>query len=336
MRGSAKYQVTQLFKQIDARGASKHTARDAFTKIVKELGISATAQNFAERSGVYSHNTADMYRIYWRECLNFAKENYGVKDIEKIDSKIITSYMRDKIRETTNLNTIDKIGAAITKMGVALDRLHNFDINTRDRLDELARVKSGEQLFNYQSDNMATSDKFRAAIDLAKVTAPPELHTPHQSRNYQDYRNVIEHLESDTHKTACRLIQELGMRAHELSLIKEGQLKDDNTLRYISKGGQYNERGISQELADKLRGYFERNGGAFEVDKKAFRADIKQACAATGEDYNGIHGFRWSVAQEMMANCLIEGHDYKESLALVSEFLTHHRVDITKHYLQRG
>ncbi|MDR2104665.1 MAG: hypothetical protein LBP51_02810 [Deferribacteraceae bacterium] len=303
----------------------------AFYALAKELGIKCSPENFADRAGVYSHNTADMYRIYWRECFNFCKENYRVKDIEKINSVMVMRYMRSKIEETKNLNTIAKIGSAITKMGVALDRLHGFDMNSRDRLEELAKVKSGEELFNFHSEHTGMADRFRAAIDISKVTAVG-LSRPHQARAYKNYRNVAAHLESEKHKTACQLIKELGMRAHELSLIKEGQLRDDNVLRYISKGGQLNERRISKNLANKLRGYFKAEG-KFEVDKRAFRKDIKRACEATGEEYNGIHGFRWSVAQEMMANCILEGHDYKESLALVSEFLTHHRVDITEHYL---
>jgi integrase len=218
-------------------------------------------------------------------------------------------------------------------MGVALDKYHGFDPNSEMRIKELGLIKEGKIEFNPESKNLGAVDVFRRAIEQVKGDEKEFLYRPVQARAYKDYKNVAEHLKVERHHTAVKLIEELGMRAHELSLIKPGQLKDDNTLRYISKGSQLNHRPISQELADTLRGYFEREG-KFEVNKRAFRADIKQACEAVGERYNSIHGFRWSVAQHLMADCLCEGCTYEEGLAKVSEFLTHHRLFITEHYLR--
>jgi integrase len=242
-------------------------------------------------------------------------------------------YMREKVEDSHNRNTIDKIASAMIKMGVALDKYHGFNLNSEERIKELELIKTGKIEFNPESKNLGVVDLFRKAIDTVKADEKETLHRPEQARAYKDYRNVADHLLLDKHHTAVRLIEELGLRAHELSLIKPGQLKDDNTLRYISKGSQLNQRPISHELANTLREYF-KSEGKFEVNKREFREDIKQACVATGEKYNSIHGFRWSVAQHLMTRSLREGNTYEESLAIVSEFLTHHRLFITKHYLR--
>jgi integrase len=333
MRGSIIYQVNELFNQVKEFGKSKHQAKIEFREKAKEIGINGALKNYTERYGVFSMRTADTYRVTWRECLQYAKDNFKVKDIEKVNGEIIRAFILDKLEETKNRNTIDKISSALIKMGVALDRLHSFNMDSEARLQELESVKTGKAEFNPASENLGAVDHFRKAINEVK-SEEKGLYRPEQARAYKNYMNVAEHLQSEKHQVAVKLIEELGMRAHELSLIKPGQLTDNKTLRYISKGGQLNNREISPELAGKLRGYFEKEG-KFEVNKRDFRADIKQACAETGEKYNAIHGFRWSVAQDLMYDSICEGKTYAESLGIVSEFLTHHRLFITKHYLQK-
>jgi integrase len=316
---------------VDSRNESKNDAKREFASDAKELGISNTFRNFAERVGVYSNNTADAYRGYWRECLIFAKENFSVKKIEKITAPMVGAYIEQKISETTNKNTISKIGAAMMKMGGALDRVYSKDPNNLERLSDLDKIKAGE-LTEVRPEHATYCDKFRQAIQAAQENKGIEK--PDQRRAYNDYKAVLANLKGESHKVAGELIQALGMRAHEVSLIKPTQLDDNNKLRYISKGGQLNVREIPMELADKLRGYFKEHG-EFRVDKHEFRADLKRASEATGQKYNGIHGLRWSVAQEMMQKLLNEGSLYNDALATVSEFLTHHRIDITEYYLRR-
>ncbi len=96
MRGSTLYQVNTLFEQIKAFGESKYAAKQEFSKEAKSSGIIYNSQNLAERTGVYSYKTADSYRAEWRQCLQFVKANFGVKDIEKITGAHIKAYLTDK------------------------------------------------------------------------------------------------------------------------------------------------------------------------------------------------------------------------------------------------
>jgi integrase len=309
----------------------KYEARQEFYADAKDLGIKATFVNFAERSGVYSYNTADTYRVYWKECFQYAKENFAIKSIEQMNGEIIGKYMEQKISETTNLNTIDKISSAMLKMGVALDRVYKNDMNNLERLKDLEKI-SKKELTQVRPEYATHTDKIRHAIETAKEGK--ELVRPEQARAYDDHKTLIANLREDNHRVAGQLIQELGMRAHELSLIKPSQLDDNNKLKYISKGGQLNVRAVSPELADRLREYFDKSGEV-RVNKADFRDDIRLACLATGQSYNGIHGLRWSVAQELMGKCLSEGKTYEEARGIVSNFLTHHRTYITEHYLKK-
>ena len=124
------------------------------------------------------------------------------------------------------------------------------------------------------------------------------------------------------------------MRATEASLITPNQLNEHNQIYYQSKGGQYNIRTISPELADKLRGYFEKDG-EFRVNQNDYRNDLKQAAFVSGQEYHGIHGLRWNFAQENYDDFRSQGLTREEACKEVSELMSHHRWDITRHYLKR-
>jgi integrase len=306
MRGNTLYQVNRLFEQIKAFGESKYAAKQEFSREAKSGNIIYNAQNLAERTGVYSYKTADSYRAEWRQCLQFAKEHFGVKDIEKVTGEHIKAYLVDKINRTGgNKNTIAHSSSALVKMAVALDKLHNSNSHVKE---------------------------FRQGI--AEAQAGRTLERPEQARAYQDPQALQAHLILEAHRVAAELTADIGMRATELSLITPNQLNEHNQIYYQSKGGQYNIRTLSGELADKLREYFAKDG-KFRVNQNDYRLDIKQAALATGQEYQGIHGLRWNFAQVNYDDFKEQGLTHTEACKEVSELMGHHRPDITEHYLRR-
>jgi integrase len=234
-----------------------------------------------------------------------------VKDIEKITGDHITVYLEDKIDRTGgNKNTIAATASALVKMAVALDKLHGNDLNSPDR----------------------HIDDFRRGI--AEAQAGKIIERPEQKRAYQDPLALRECLVQDNHRIAAELTAEIGMRVMETSLITPNQLNEHNHLSYQSKGGQHNIRTISPELADNLRGYFEKDG-VFKVNQNEYCNDLKQAAFASGQEYQGTHGLRWNFAQENYDDFRSQGLTHDEACKEVSELMSHHRPEITRHYLRR-
>jgi integrase len=311
MRGSTLYQVNTLFEEIKAFGQSKYQAKQAFAREAGSKGLIYNAQNLTERTGVYSYASADTYRKEWRQCLQFSKDHFGIKDIEKINGDIVKAYISDKIDRTGgNKNTIGKTCSAMVKMAVALDKLHKNDIDSPNR----------------------HVDDFRRGIAEAKQGRT--LERPEQARAYQNPQALKECLNQEVHKVASELIAETGVRATEASLITPNQLNEHNHFSYQSKGGQDNIRTLSSELADRIRGYFEKDG-AFKINQNDYRADLKQAAFASGQEYHGIHGLRWNYAQENYEDFRSQGLTHYEACKETSELMGHHRPDITELYLRR-
>ena len=135
MRGSIVGQVQALFRLsgIAQIGHSKHRA--------KELARSSGAKTWHEigkRLGIYSYSTADAYRDVWKQLLSYAKSSFGVKDIEKLNSEIVHSFLHSKIEQGVSKRTFQQYASAIEKLEVALNmyserfnrgNTYNFDLS---------------------------------------------------------------------------------------------------------------------------------------------------------------------------------------------------------------
>ena len=110
-----------------------------------------------------------------------------------------------------------------------------------------------------------------------------------------------------------------------------GELK--GWIEVEGKGGKEREIGVSPETYARLERVVS-GGQRFEFDKNAYRVDLKEAAAKTGQDYEGSHGLRWSWAQERHEDLQARGMTYDQSLSAISREMGHERGDITEHYLR--
>ena len=135
MRGSIVGQVQALFRLsgIAQIGHSKHRAK----KLARSSGAK-TWHEIGKRLGIYSYSTADAYRDVWKQLLSYAKSNFGVKDIEKLNSEMVHSFLHSKIDQGISKRTFQQYAAAIEKLEVALNmyserfnrgNTYNFDLS---------------------------------------------------------------------------------------------------------------------------------------------------------------------------------------------------------------
>jgi len=298
LRGNISYQVHQVFSTIIAFGSSKHEAkkeaRAAGAKTWHELGKSLN---------IYSYNTADSYRDIVKEAFSYIKENFGVKDITKIQSEHIQSYLESKIEENIKYSSFQKYAAACEKLEVALSRFtgkeYSFDLKeTRELAQQI----------------------------LQKTDA---------HRAYQNPKAVINTIENSTYRTLAQAQLESGARVSELNHLKLSQFKENQAIEVQGKGGKIRDLELSKETYDSLKSLVENSQDkklVFSTD--AYRNELKSACERTGEQYQGTHGLRWSYSQNLFKQLQQSGKTYEESLSIVSQKLGHERPDITEHYLR--
>jgi integrase len=310
MRGSVVYQVQQIFQSVNEIGASKHAAKEE----ARAEGA-ATWHQVGKELGVYSYSTADAYRDVWRACLGFAKDNLGIKDIEKLSGEAMRAFLASKVDQGVARATFGQYAAACEKLEVALNRY--------------AEQHGTGKEYQFSSDIQAARD---SAVKLEKFEG---------SRAYANPYRLVQAV-SGRYSLVAALQREGGGRISEVNHISLSQLRGLREDRHTGelkgwvhvegKGGKEREIGVSPETYARLEKVVEVS--RFEFDKDAYRVELKHAAAMSGQDYEGSHGLRWSWAQERHAELQERGMTYEQSLSEVSQEMGHERGDITEHYLR--
>lgn len=312
MRGSLNYQVHQVFETLNCIGQSKHDA--------KVEARSAGAKTWAEvgtKIGVFSYATADVYRDVWRHVLEHAKSEYGVKDIERLSGHHVASYLESKINQGVARATFDQYAAGCAKLEQALNRFAEM------------KGTGNSYSFNLKDVRAVGSKELGGRSEVSRAYLAPD--------------RLVSSVQGERHALAASLQREGGARVKEISLVGKDQLQgvwnDRHTgqargwIEVQGKGGKVRLIGVSQESYQRLALDIARSG-RFEIDGDRYREDLKQAAAASRQEYEGSHGLRWSWAQERHAELQENGMTYEQSLTQVSQDMGHERSDITQHYLR--
>jgi len=298
LRGNISYQVHEVFKNIIAFGTSKHEAKNE----AREAGA-RTWHQIGKNLDIYSYNTADSYRDIAKEAFAFAKENYNIKDITKLESQHINAFLESKIEANVKYSTFQKYAAGLEKLQVALERF--------------------------------TNQKYDFDLKETRELAQQILKKTDAHRAYDNPQKVINAIENNVYKTIAAAQLESGARVHELNHLKILQFKENQAIEVQGKGGKIRNLELSEKTYNELKSLVlssEDNKLIFSTD--AYRNELKSACEKVNEAYQGTHGLRWNYAQSTFAKLQQSGKTYEQSLSIVSERLGHNRPDITLHYLK--
>ena len=307
MRGSVVNQVNVIFNEIKAFGESKHadkeTARQQGAKTWHQIG---------KNLNVYSYATADQYRMVWRDAFNYAKERFGLKDIEKLTPEAVQSYLETKIADGKAFSTFQTYAAALEKLETALNRY--------------ARSHS-------------TGKEYYFDIKAVRQEAQQTLEHNQPTRAYSDPKSLISSVQNQDYKIIAQAQLAGGFRISELNHISQKNFLPNNEFLVISgKGGKDRTVPLSKETYNNLKSLVEtkadKSDGKFKFNMQEYRSALQAAAKLSNQDYTGSHGLRWNFAQETFSRLQEQGKSYEEALQEVSHLLGHERPDITEHYLR--
>ena len=310
MKGSSSWQAQELMKSVDAIGQSKHAAKAEARASGKE-----TWHDVAKDLGVHSFATKEAYTDVWKSVADHAKSEFGVRDITKLTTEHVSSYLAGKVEDGVAKATFAQYASACEKLEVALNRY---------------------------SEQHKTGQTYQFDLSAVRETAKTELEAFNGSRAYADPSAVVRAIPDGKLQLAATLQHEGGCRVREAAEIKTAQLggihvdkgREFGVVKTVGKGGSKVDVKISVETYERLVSQIAASEkGVFKVSADDVRDALKESAAATGQDYQGSHGLRWNFAQDRMDELQEKGFTYEQSLTVVSEEMGHHRSDITEHYL---
>ena len=308
-RESIVYQVQQTMKELIKFGESKHSAKTEFLKDYSgNKAINEFMSEFGKKSGIYSHTTFKSYLRVAIDAAKFAKENFSLKDISKINSEMINAFLQSKIDEKVSKNTFSMYQSALEKFSTALE-------------------KKFEQKYNFEIKTGLLQEKEKLSIKQRSGYHP-------YSRPDLIVDKIKEMNIKESHKVAIELTKETGLRLHKaLSAgIKVNII--DKTLSTVSKGGRIKEMRVSKEIFDKVASL--ANDGVFKLSKQDYKSilsELEKAARDTNQNYEACHGFRHSFFLEKSAELQSKGMNSKDSWDKVSkENMDHNRF--VKNYVR--
>ena len=306
MRGSIVYQVHQIFAEIIQFGQSKHEAKEQ----ARSEGAK-TWHEIGKNIYIYSYATADQYRDIAKDLMNYVKQEFHIKDIEKLTSEHVNAFLESKIADGIKYSTFQKYAAALEKLEVALNKYAQSHNTGRE----------------YHFDLSSVREQAREVLERSQVT-----------RAYENPKALIENIQNRDYKIIAQAQYEGGFRISELNHLSEKNFKDNNTFQVISgKGGKDREVPLSKETYKALKFLLDKadpSDGKYKFDMNDYRNALKEAAEKSGQEYTGSHGLRWNFAQEKFSELQREGKTYEQALQIVSNLLGHERADITEHYLR--
>ena len=338
MRGSIFYQTGELAKVLFVPGMSKIEQ--------KKTGNIANAK------------TIQTYREVWNELALFANEMYGLKDLQKLTSEHIETYMRAKSIQNITEQRFELISSAIGKLEIALRKFY-------DKIN--LGVPSEHQVYDF-SVRQNILNEARDELLVKETSDEPKF-----ARNYEDPKTLIKAIADEKLKLAAQIQYEGGARLEAVTridtymTIKTFKLIDNNLadmdykiiddiyskvtqlqgvkldpfdkkkkgqLLTVEKGGKPGIVQISVLSYQKLQNFLQ-NDGVFEIDANQYRRALINVANQTNQAYNGSHGLRWNFAQRRFMELQILGNlTYEQALQQVSWEMKHERAEITEHYLQ--
>lgn len=310
MRGSPIYQATQLLKIVTAFGQSKHQA--------KEIARSSGAKDWHEigqNLGIYSYNTANLYRSVWIETLRYGKEAFFIKDIERLSGLVITGYLERKIVEGIKLGSFNAYCSALEKLTVGLNQLA-------------------------QEKGTATAYSWTAEIKAAKDEAKEILDSFVETRAYVDPISLIKAVSLPSYQTIAAAQYSIGARISELDHVRPEQFLEDYQFHILKgKGGKnrivkFRHHKIYDQYRQLVNNNLNPSYDKFTFDRHQYRLAIRIAAIESKQHYRGSHGLRWNYAKERFNEIQIKGGTREEALVQVSQEMGHSRGDITEYYLQ--
>jgi len=304
MKGSILYQARTIFSMLDRIGTSKHQDKE-----LARANGAITKSDIAKQTGVYSFATREQYTNVGIELLQYAKENFNIKDAARLTNEAVNSFLESKIAQGVARNTFDKYSSAVEKFVVGLNKF--------------------QQEHNLPQISIDISESRQMAKEVLERNT--------QSRAYENPQKLIENIKNNVFRVIAEAQLNGGFRISELNHMSLANFKGDNTYEVLQgKGGLNREVELPQDVYNKLLELANKPNlpnNKFAFDMNQYRLELKAAAERSGQNYSGSHGLRWNFAQSKYLELSARFGEVR-ALQMVSNLLGHSRSDITKHYLK--
>ncbi len=184
MRGNPRNQAKQIFRPLNKIGTSRHVSK----KEALKNGAHGTHE-IAQKTGIHSYNTMNLYIKITTEFLTWARNTYNIKDSTKINGEHIQEWLHIKIANNCKYKTFTTYTSALQKANIGMNKIYNKNFDWSKHIEETRK----------QAKRFTSS------------TIKP--------RAYERPQEIVDQLHGNE-KTAAELQLYSGCRVNEISKLK--------------------------------------------------------------------------------------------------------------------
>lgn len=297
MRGNTNWQVTEIFKEIEQIGESKHQAKNE-----ARADGARGSHEISQKTGVYGYRTYDAYRESVVKFANYAKENMNLKDLTKTTAEQVKSYLSARIAADVAHKTFQLDKASLNKFESALNKYsetNNLNRNFDFKLNE-----------TFKNDHKSLQHADVRAYD--KTTVEKLLNIENKAVNL-----------------AVRCALGAGLRKSEILKLSEKNLSGKGIEVVGGKGGKNR---IVSEIHDKslindVRNFLKENNLS-RLGDAVSSSKINNEIHSVLKDTGSLHALRHNYAIETIKNFEKSGYSHVEAVHMTSIELGHERNEI--------
>ncbi len=287
---SVVFQVQEAMKTIERFGESKHEAKEAFKAGYDgNKAIDEFMHNFAKTDGIHSVDTFKDYLSVSIRAAQFAKQEFGIKEIKNINAEHIQAYLHSQAEKSRS--SINNYKSALEKFETALS------VKYGQKYD----FKLSEQNFkNASNKDRAGTYAYERPNDIIKYI--------------EGNRNL-----NEAQKVAINVVRESGVRFHKTFVL--GSLKIADRVVYTTgKGGRYVPLDGYKELSKETIARLEKvaGDGKLKLKDKEYKAilkALKSAAKETSQRYEALHGLKKNFASDVREKIMTEKNvSYREAI----------------------
>lgn len=299
-------------------GSLKHQLINAIDSSFSEGGHDKHSAKSSEGTGgtIYSYKERENLKDVGTQLINYAKEEFGVRQIKNISNAMVKGFLENKT-STCRQSTLDNYCSRLDKLGHVINSCYKTaDVNWKIKTPESLVGK--EKLRDVKMDR----EDFKKVIDYAKL-ADSKSKAP----------------------IALELSRKHGLRVAELSKMEARDVEITKLKLHIheSKGGKSRDLIIMEddrELFKKITTGKSGKDKLIEIKEDSINKWLSRTLDKLGIDKykdckTGVHSVRKMAATQRYLNNIKSGMSKKEAEKDVSVWLGHgeDRKDVIKNYI---
>lgn len=287
--------VSTALSEIHAFGTSRSDAK----KELYEEGFK-TSHEVNSRIGITSYESYKKDKSVAMIFTKFCFEEYKIKQLSQIKPEMVVHFIDNAIERDCSKNTCNGYTSGINKFAQALDKLCPTAIPRTETW--YAATQSCKEMINNEAPVLDNG-----------------------TRAYNNPDAIINAISEPNLRICAEMQLHYGLRLADATKLSD--IKGNILTVHNSKNGQDIKVTLTDADAQRLQ-------CGVNVKQSTYRTALQNACAETGQEWNGTHGLRHNFAQNRMSELTEGGMSRSSALATVSEEMGHHRPAITEIYLR--